>query len=167
MTSEYGPFSDKPEISSCDIVYDLTSYQMRLVLDTSVVVAALSSPAGASAALVEMGLSRKFTLLMSVALALEYESVCNDPAQRIASGLSESDVRAIISAMCAVSEQVRTHFLWRPLLRDPGDEMVLEASINGRADGLVTFNQRDFGDAPVRFRIALLTPGQALRKLER
>ena len=140
---------------------------MRLVLDTNVVVAALRSPAGASAALVDMGLSGQFTLLMSVALALEYESVCNDPAQRIASGLSESEVRAIVSAMCAVSEPVRTHFLWRPLLRDPGDELVLEASINGRADGLVTFNQRDFGDAPARFRIALLSPGQALRRLER
>ena len=45
--------------------------------------------------------------------------------------------------------------------------MVLEASINGRADGLVTFNLRDFGDAPVHFRIALLSPGQALRRLER
>ena len=139
---------------------------MRLVLDTNVVVAALRSPAGASAALVDRGLSGEFTLVMSVALALEYESVCNDPVQRIASGLSESEVRTIVSALCAVAEPVRTHFLWRPQLRDPGDEMVLEASINGRADGLVTFNRRDFGDAPERFGIALPPPGQALRRMK-
>ena len=139
---------------------------MRIVLDTNVVVAALRSPRGASAALVDKGLNREFTLLMSVALALEYESVCHDPVQRIASGLSESEVRTIVTALCAVAKPVRTHFLWRPQLRDPQDEMVLEASINGRADGLVTFNRRDFGDAPVRFGIALLSPGQALARMK-
>ena len=30
-----------------------------------------------------------------------------------------------------------------PQLRDPGDEMVLEAAVNGRAELLVTFNERD------------------------
>ena len=45
--------------------------------------------------------------------------------------------------------------------------MVLEASINGLAHGLVTFDQREFGDAPARFRIALLSPGQALGRPER
>ena len=43
--------------------------------------------------------------------------------------------------------------------------MVLEAAINGRADAPVTFNQRDFGNVPARFGIALLTPREALRRL--
>ena len=116
--------------------------------------------------MVEMGLSRKFTLPMSIALALEYESVCNDPAQRIASGLSQSDVRAIISAMCAVSEPVRTHFLWRPLLRDPGDEMVLETAVNGRADVLVTHNGRDFVGAE-SFGLTVLTPASFLTRIRK
>ena len=45
-----------------------------------------------------------------------------------------------------------SRFLWRPKLRDPSDEMVLEAAINGSADALVTFNRRDFGDTPRRIR---------------
>ena len=124
----------------------------------------LRSPAGASAALIDRALTRQFVLVLSVALALEYEAVCQDPAQRIISGLSEAEVATIISALCAVADPVQTRLLWRPQLRDAGDEMVLEAAINGFADALVTFNRRDFGDAPGRFGIALLSPQQALRR---
>ena len=138
---------------------------MRLVLDTNIVVAGLRSPTGVSAALLDRALSRAFTLILTVALALEYEAVCRDPAQRAVSGLSEAEVGTIISALCAVAEPVSPWFLWRPQLRDPADEMVLEAAINGNANALVTFNQRDFGDAPKHFGIALLSPQQALRRI--
>lgn len=148
-----------------EILYDVISYVMRFVMDTNIIVAALRSPAGASAALVDRALRRKLTLLLSVALVLEYESVCADPGQRIASGLSVSEVGTVISALCAVAEPVHSRFLWRPQLRDPADEMVLEAAVNGRADGLVTFNRRDFGRVPETFGVALLSPRQALRRI--
>ena len=76
-----------------------------------------------------------------------------------------AEVGTVISALCAVAEPVKTRFLWRPQLRDPADEMVLEAAINGNADALVTFNQRDFSDAPGRFEIAMLSPQEALRRI--
>lgn len=140
---------------------------MSLVLDTNIVVAALRSPSGASAALVEQALDRQFTLLLSVPLVLEYEATCSDPNQRIASGLSESEVGTVVSALCAVAEPVEGWFLWRPQLRDPADEMVLEAAVNGRADALVTFNSRDFGDVPRTFGVEVLLPRDALRRLTR
>ena len=65
-----------------------------------------------------------------------------------------------------VGEPVHAWFLWRPQLRDPGDEMVLEAAVNGRADALVTFNNRDFGDVPEGFGISIISPRQALRRLK-
>lgn len=138
---------------------------MRYVLDTNVIVAGLRSPTGASAALIDRALHRTFTPLLSVALTLEYEAVCCDPAQRIVSGLSEADVRTVISALCRVAEPIVTRFLWRPQLRDPADEMVLEVAINGHADALVTFNRRDFGAAPARFGIAVLSPQEALKRI--
>lgn len=140
-------------------------YVMRYVLDTNVLVAGLRSPAGASAALIDQALDQAFTLLLSVALVLEYEEVCRNPSQRIKSGLTEAEISTIISALCAVSEPVSPRFLWRPQLRDPADEMVLETAINGNADALVTFNRRDFGDAPGDFGIALLSPREALRRI--
>ena len=136
-----------------------------LVLDTNVVVAGLRSPAGASAALLDHALNRIFTPLVSVALALEYEAICTGPKQRVASGLDEPEIRRFISALCAVAKPVAAPFLWRPQLDDPADEMVLETAINGQADGLVTFNRRDFGRVPARFGIALMSPREALRRI--
>ena len=142
------------------------SNKMRLVLDTNVIVAGLRSPTGASAALIDRALGgSSFVLVLSVALALEYEAVCREPEQRVASGLSETEVETIVTALCAVAAPVETRFLWRPQLHDPADEMVLDAAINGAADALVTFNRKDFGQVPARFGIALLSPQEALRRL--
>ena len=135
------------------------------MLDTNVLVAGLRSPAGASAALIDRALSGSFALALSVPLALEYEAVCQDPAQRVVSGLSEAKVEAIVTALCAVAEPVATRFLWRPQLNDPADEMVVDTAINGAADALVTFNRKDFERAAARFGIALLSPQEALRRL--
>lgn len=139
---------------------------MRYVLDTNVVVAALRSPKGASAALIESAFDGAFTPVLSVPLVLEYEAVTSDPAQRIESGLSIEQVRTVVTALCAVGDPVEAHYLWRPQLRDPADEMVLEAAINGQADALVTFNVRDFGKAPDQFGIALISPQEALRRIK-
>ena len=138
---------------------------VRLVLDTNIVVSGLRSPSGASAALLDRVLSGAFTLLLSVALALEYEAAAKDPEQLIASGLSEAEVSTVLTSLCAAAEPVYCWFLWRPQLRDPADEMVLETAINGFADGLVSFNLRHFGRAAARFGIPMLSPQQALRRI--
>ena len=100
-----------------------------------------------------------------MALVLEYEAACSRQTQRAASGLSIEGVRTIITAVCRVGEQVNIWFVWRPLLSDPADEMVLEAAINGRADALVTFNRRDFRDEPERFGVAVWSPQEALGRV--
>ena len=138
---------------------------MRLVVDTNVIVAALRSPSGASSALLQQAIEGRFQPLLTVSLALEYEHACLTPELRTASQLEAYEIEAVISAFVAVSEPVEVHYLWRPQLRDPADEMVLEAAINGRAEALVTFNQRDFGIVPRRFGIAMATPQAILRRL--
>ena len=136
------------------------------MLDTDVVVAAMRSPRGASAAILQAAQHGGATLLMSVALALEYEAVCREAEHRLASGLSDRQVDIFLTAIVALAEPVTPHFLWRPQLRDPGDEMVLEAAINGHADGLVTFNVRDFGSIPSQYGIEVLLPRQAIRRIQ-
>ena len=81
-------------------------------------------------------------------LALEYEAACRNPAQRIVSGLSETEVETNVTALCAVADPVAIRFLWRPQLHDPADEMVLDTAINSVADTLMTL--------PGRFGIVLL-----------
>lgn len=69
--------------------------------------------------------------------------------------------------MVAVLVPVESHFVWRPQLRDPADEMVLEAAVNGSAQAIVSFNRRDYGPAPARFGIRVLLPRDALRSLSK
>jgi predicted nucleic acid-binding protein len=106
-------------------------------------------------------------LLLSVPLALEYEAVCRRSEHRVEAGLSAAQVEIFLDAIIAMTEPVPTHFLWRPQLRDPGDEMVLEAAVNGGADALVTFNVRDYGTAPSRFGVEVLVPREAIARIRR
>jgi len=138
---------------------------VKVVLDTDVVVAGMRSPGGASAEILRKARQGRVTLLVSVPLAVEYEAVCSETEHRLAAGLSEREVEIFLDAIVAMAEPVKTHFLWRPQLRDPGDEMVLEAAVNGQADLLVTFNVRDFGTVPSRFGIEVMIPRDALERI--
>jgi putative PIN family toxin of toxin-antitoxin system len=138
---------------------------VRCVLDTNVIIAAMRSPTGASAALLMAARRSELTMLGNIALTLEYEATCQLAGHRLAGGLSLNEVGVFVDAVLAMVEPVETYFLWRPQLRDPADEFVLEAAVNGRAAAIVTFNRRDFGAAPARFGIDLLTPAEALRRI--
>jgi len=134
-------------------------------LDTDVVVAGMRSPGGASAAILRAARDGRAELLVSVPLALEYEAICSKAEHRLASGLSEREVDVFVTAVIAMAEPVVTYFRWRPQLRDPCDEMVLDAAVNGRADALVTFNIRDFGSVPPQFGVELLLPREAIWRI--
>ena len=138
---------------------------MRLVLDTSAVVAGFRSPTGASGEILRLAFRRRLTLLVSVGLFVEYEAVLKRPEHLKAAALSEADVGAALDAMASFVEPVETFFLWRPRLRDADDDMVLEAAVNGRADAIVTFNLRDFATGLAEFGIPALLPGDILRRL--
>jgi putative PIN family toxin of toxin-antitoxin system len=135
------------------------------VLDTNVVVAAMRSPTGASAALLRAARRSEITMLANVALALEYEATCQLAEHRLAAGLDLDQVDSYIDAVLAMVEPVETHFMWRPQLRDPADDFVLEAAVNGQARAIVTFNRRDFRTVPAAFGIDVLTPAGAIRRI--
>lgn len=125
----------------------------------------MRSPSGASAAILRAARQDRVTLLVSVPLAMEYEATCSEPEHQLAAGLGEQEVGIFLDAVLAMAEPIKAHFLWRPQLRNPGDEMVLEAAVNGRAHALVTFNVRDFGAVPERFGIEVLIPREAIRRI--
>jgi predicted nucleic acid-binding protein len=142
---------------------------MRLVLDAATMVAAIRSDSGASRRLLRMALEgRGFRLLISVPLLIEYEAVLTRPEHLKVARLTIDDIGVLLpDAVAAVAERVELAFLWRPMLPDADDDMVLETAINGRADGIVTFNRRDFEAAEERFGIAVLSARDAVRRLER
>lgn len=139
---------------------------MRLVFDTSCVVAAMRSPSGASAAILKAARAGKVTLLMSVPLAIEYEAVCSRAEYRRAAGMDESDLGVFLDALIAMAEPIEPHYLWRPQLRDAADEMVLEVAANGNAEAIVTFNVDDFGEIPRMFGVKVMLPRDALSRIK-
>jgi putative PIN family toxin of toxin-antitoxin system len=138
---------------------------LRAVLDTNVLVAALRSDRGASRRLLLAALDRRITVLLSVPLMLEYEATLTRPDHLKASGLSAGEVDSLLDAIAAVAEPVSLRFLWRPSLRDPADEMVLETAVNGVAGTIVTFNIRDIRGAALKFGIETITPPEAWRSM--
>jgi putative PIN family toxin of toxin-antitoxin system len=133
-------------------------------MDTSAFIAGLRSPSGASAELLRLTLLGRTKMLASVPLFIEYEAVAMRDEHLKAAGLSRDEVGTLLDALAKVVERTEIKFFWRPQLRDPDDEMVLEVAINGGADAIVTFNIRDFAGA-MRFGVRSMTPSEALSRI--
>lgn len=131
-------------------------------MDTDVVVAGLRSSQGASRAWLRAVIRHEVELAISVPLVFQYEAVLLRPEILAAIKATPTRVGQFLDLLCAVGRPLEISFLWRPMLRDPDDEMVLEAAVHSRADRLLTFNQRDFAGAE-RLGVTVERPGPAWR----
>lgn len=135
----------------------------RIAIDTNILVAATRSRHGPSFALMQLVRLGKVSMCCSPALFLEYEDVLKRTDQLAASRLLASDIDAILNELAGLIAPVTTHYQWRPQLRDPSDEMVLEAAANAQVDAIVTYNLRDFQPAKL-FGIPVLNPEQTFKQ---
>ena len=104
---------------------------LQVVLDTNVFLSTLRSRRGAAFRLLSLvGLGRRFEVNVSVPLVLEYEEVAKRQLRTVE--LSSEEVDDIIDYICSVANRRRIFFLWRPYLRDPKDDMVLELAVEAR-----------------------------------
>ncbi|MBF0439840.1 MAG: putative toxin-antitoxin system toxin component, PIN family [Magnetococcales bacterium] len=128
---------------------------MKIVLDTNVLVAGLRSNQGASYSLLRDLPMKTFCPQISVPLFLEYEAVLKRPGNLF---LNHEEIDVILNVIAAVCDTVKLHYLWRPILPDPEDDMVLELAVASNAEVIVTFNTRDFVEVERLFGIRILTP---------
>jgi putative PIN family toxin of toxin-antitoxin system len=136
---------------------------MFVVLDTCVLVAAARSRRGASFELVAGLPDRRFKPALSVALYTEWQAVLTRP-EHVPPGLDASDVLAFLRYLASLSHLQDIHYLWRPFLRDPDDDMVLECAVASGSRYLVTHNVQDFRRIDF-FGIEALTPANFLQQL--
>lgn len=137
---------------------------MRVVVDTSVLITALRSGAGAAAEVIRLVLRGELVALMDYKLVCEYRDVALRAEQLHMSGKSRAETMAILDALEAIADPVLVAFRYRPLSVDPDDDMVLDVAINGDADVIVTNNTRHFREPADRFHMEALTPAELLRK---
>jgi putative PIN family toxin of toxin-antitoxin system len=135
----------------------------RIVLDTSVFVAAARSGRGASNKLLGLIGSKAFETVISVPLVLEYEDALMRHLTEFV--YTAEDVQELLDFVCAHGRPQPIYYLWRPLLPDPGDDHVLEVAMAARCDTIVTFNVRHFAGAE-QFGVGIRTPGAFYREIK-
>ncbi len=140
---------------------------LRLVIDTSVLVAAFGSASGASRQLLFDVLDGRVVLLLSVALMLEYEAVLTRPEILRRSGLAATEVLEVLDELALLCTPVAFDYRWRPAARDADDDLVLETAVNGGAEIIASFNVDDMQEGAARFGIAVVRPGHVIRRIAR
>ena len=135
---------------------------MLVVLDSSVLVAALRSRQGASFRLLELLRDDQFEIAVSVPLVLEYEAVLVRHAAEL--NLSREAAVGVVDFLCSVAHRQDIHFLWRPSLPDPQDEFVLELAVAANCEAIITHNVRDFVGTK-KFKPQVLTPSMFLARM--
>jgi predicted nucleic acid-binding protein len=131
-------------------------------LDTNVLVTAIRSRRGASFEILSRVGTGGFDIAVSVPLVLEYEDALLRHIPE--TSLDETDVRDMIDYLCTAAVRQEIFFLWRPFLKDPGDDLVLEVAVAADCDVIVTYNLRDFAGIE-RFGLRALSPGTFLDEL--
>lgn len=133
------------------------------VLDTNVIDAALRSSRGASHLLLRKALLGELLVMSSPSLFLEYEDVTSRPSHLAKYSLSRYQVGEVLDGLASVIKPVHIHYLWRPHLQDPKDDLVLECAVNGMAKRIITFNLKDFKGAD-KFGIEIIRPGDFFKR---
>ena len=136
---------------------------MAIVLDTNVLLSGLKSNRGYSYKLLEQLPNKRFDVCVSVPLILEYESVLLNHRETI--GMSENDIKSVLDYLCLVGRKTNIYYLWRPLLKDPFDDHVLEVAVNSKSRYIVTHNKKDFQNVE-QFGIRALSPKEFLEEEE-
>lgn len=132
----------------------------RIVIDTNVIVTALRSRNGFSFKLLSIIDDSRFEVSISVPLILEYEDALKREKSKIK--LSKSDINDIIDYICLIADKRKIFYLWRPYLKDPKDDMVLELAVESESKYIITFNKKDF-EGTAKFGIEVITPKEFLK----
>jgi putative PIN family toxin of toxin-antitoxin system len=137
----------------------------RVVVDTSVIVAALISAGGGSRAVLRLCLRRRCQALIGEKLFAEYEDVFARSSVLDRSPLSPKERDELLDAFLAVCQWTQVFCLWRPNLPDEGDNHLIELAVAGGATSLVTHNVKDLQRGELRFpQLRIETPKDFLKR---
>jgi putative PIN family toxin of toxin-antitoxin system len=134
----------------------------KIAIDTNVIIAALRSKRGASYRLLTRIDSEKFSFHISVPFILEYEDVAKRLLETIS--LSEQDIDDILDYICKIGIKKHIFYLWRPFLKDPKDDMILELAVSSECNLIVVYNKNHFQGVE-QFGIEVLTAKEFLEEI--
>ena len=136
----------------------------KVVIDTSILISALIGSQGPSREILRQCLKGKLEPLLSNALFAEYEDVSKRERIIKLCPINEDEKRALLNAFYSICQWVSIRYLWRPNIKDEGDNFLIELAIAGSADYLITNNINDFKNTQLKFpQLQIVTPEQFLR----
>ncbi len=135
-----------------------------VIIDTNILVSALKSDMGASYCLISKLPSNKFQISLSVPLYIEYQDVLTRKEHLTGSSTKE-EILAFLRYLCKMANRQRIFYLWRPWLKDPKDDMVLELAVASKSQFIITYNLKDFSNIQ-QFGIEAITPKDFLQMIE-
>lgn len=138
---------------------------MRVVLDTSVLVAAARSRNGASFKLVSMLPDPEIEIALTIALYTEWQAVMTR-SENLPPGATADEALAFLRYLASIAHLQDVHFLWRPFSRDPDDDMILECAVVSGSEYIVTHNVKDFRRVE-ELNVQVITPADLLHLLRR
>lgn len=138
---------------------------MRVTLDTSVLVAAAHSRQGASHQLLSMLPCSAFEIALTVPLYTEWQAVLTRP-EHLPPGATATQALGFLRYLASLAHLQDVHFLWRPFLRDPDDDMVLECAVASGSRFIVTHNFKDFKRAEA-LKVQAIVPADFVKLLRR
>jgi len=137
--------------------------KQRVILDTNVLFAGLYSSLGASYQILRAIEEDKIKPVISTTLIFEYEDVLK--RKKLDLRLTSQQIEIILDNLCDLSEHQKIYFLWRPYLRDPKDDHVLEVAVASKTQIIVTHNIKDFKGVE-KFGIKAIPPGKLLEVIK-
>lgn len=136
---------------------------MKVVVDTNVFVSAIMNAEAAPRRVIRLCLMGELRPLMGNALLAVYEDVCGRRDLFDDTLLSPSDREALLDAFLASCLWTPIYYLWRPNLRDEGDNHIIELAVAGGAQAIITANIRDFKQPALLFpELKICTAGEFL-----
>ncbi len=132
-----------------------------VVVDTNVIYSALRSRLGSSYVLLAAMAEGKVPYAVSAALVFEYEDVLKRPRNKLV--FTETEIDEILDSIVAIGRRHSSYFLWRPLLKDTKDDMILELAVVSESDRIITHNVKDFKGS-TKLGVRAVTPLEFLKK---
>ena len=127
----------------------------KVVIDTNIVISAMLSSRGAAFKLISLIGKQHFDYAMSVPLMIEYEEVLKREDSKIV--ISQEAIDNILDRLCYHADLREIFYLWRPVLNDPKDDLVLELAVESNCNSIITYNLKDFKNIQ-KFGLTAITP---------
>lgn len=124
----------------------------------------MKSDIGASYFFISKLPSQKFKIALSVPLYIEYQDVLTRK-EHLTGASTKEEILSFLRYFYKISVHQKNFYLWRPWLKDPKDDMVLELAVASRSQFIVTYNLKDSSNIQ-QFGIEAIIPKRFLQKIE-